>query len=298
MENIIINSSFDNYPIHILESSVENPKGVIQMIHGMEEYKERYLYLINKFNEAGYSVVISDIRGHGKHLEINELGYFSKRKPQKALVIDQETILEYIKENYNDCPIYLFAHSMGTMITRNLLQKNSISYSKVILCGAPVYNPACRIGSMIASTINLFKSHKKGKFLFKMTVKGYSKKSGAVRTKLDWLSYNEQNIDNYLKDPYCGFKFTNNAFMAMIKLMKTMDKKIINKNTIPNLLVIAGDNDPVPGYEKGIDTIIARLKKAGYNNIEKKIIPHARHEIINEDSKDSTIEYLISFYQA
>jgi len=296
MENIIINSLYDNYPLHLLESSVENPKGVVQIVHGMEEYKERYLYFIQKLNQAGYNVVISDLRGHGRHLQKEELGYFSKKKPELSLIRDQETILEYIKDKYNDLSIYLFAHSMGTMISRNLLQKNSISYSKVVLSGAPVYSSACKIGSVIASIINKANDHKKSKTLFKSTVKGYSTAVKNARTKLDWLSYNEKNVDDYFADPYCGFKFTNNGYKAMIKLMTTMDKKIINKNIIPPVLVIAGDNDPVPGYEAGVDKIISRLKKAGYSDVSKEMITHARHEILNEDSKDLTIDSIINFY--
>ncbi|MGM9972229.1 MAG: alpha/beta fold hydrolase [Anaeroplasmataceae bacterium] len=297
MENIIINSKFDNYEIHLLTSIVENHKGIVMMAHGMEEYKERYVYFINKLNEKGYSCIIADMRGHGLHLTYNELGYFSKKKPNKALVLDMESILEYITESYPSTNLYLFAHSMGTVISRNFLQKNSISFKKVILCGAPTYNPLCRIAIPLARIINIFKGKKKAKLLRNLALGPYSKAIENAKTKLDWLSVSESNINDYFKDQYCGFGFKNNGYLALFKLMKTMDKKIINKNIIPPILLISGSGDPVPGFDKGLNRIIHRCNKAGYKDITNIVIDNARHELLNEDNKDESINIIINFLE-
>ena len=53
-----------NLELHIFE--VPNAKAVVQVIHGMEEHQGRYEKFIRVLNENGFSVVSSDMRGHGK----------------------------------------------------------------------------------------------------------------------------------------------------------------------------------------------------------------------------------------
>lgn len=297
MENIILESKYDNYKLHLLISEVSSPKGIIHMIHGMEEYKERYIYFIEKLNQEGYTCVISDMRGHGRHLSDEELGYFSKKNPNKALILDQETILEYIKNKYINVPILLFSHSMGTIISRNLLQNNSKYYQKVILCGAPCYNSMCHLGVFIANTICLKKDKEKAKLLANLALGGYVKSVKNRKTHLDWLSISDENVKNYKDDHFCGFGFKNNGYKALFKLMSSMNKKLKNKDNIPEVLLIVGEGDPVPGFSKGRKDIVKRLYKQGYNIISTNVVLNARHEILNEVNKDSSIETMIKFYK-
>ena len=54
----------------------KEPKGILQISHGMSEYKERYLPFMKYFAEAGYVVAIHDCRGHGKSVRTKkDLGY-------------------------------------------------------------------------------------------------------------------------------------------------------------------------------------------------------------------------------
>ena len=49
MENITL-KSIDGYNLSLAIYESKNPKGYVQMIHGMQEHKERYEYFINKLN--------------------------------------------------------------------------------------------------------------------------------------------------------------------------------------------------------------------------------------------------------
>lgn len=297
LKEIIINSKYDGYNLHLLINEVEKPKAIIQMVHGMEEYKERYIYFMERLASEGYTTVISDMRGHGKHLNSNELGYFSKKNPNKALIKDQESILEYIKKTYPNTPLLLFSHSMGTIISRNFLQEHSSDYEKVIFCGAPCYNSMCHVGVMLANTVCLFKDNKKAKLLSKLALGGYAKAIKNRESHLDWISSSKENVKNYKNDPYCGFGFKNNGYKALFKLMSSMNKSLKNKSKIPEVLLIVGEGDPVPGFSKGQKDIVKRLYKQGYNIISTNVVEDARHEILNEINKDETIEYMIKFYK-
>ena len=72
MENIKLNS-IDNYELSLNIYEVENSKGYIQVIHGMQEHQNRYQSLAMELNKVGYTVITSDIRGHG--VNAKELGY-------------------------------------------------------------------------------------------------------------------------------------------------------------------------------------------------------------------------------
>ena len=58
--------SFDNTEIYCrLWDDVENPKGVIQLVHGMSEYAGRYDEFARYLNSRGYIVFGDDHRAHG-----------------------------------------------------------------------------------------------------------------------------------------------------------------------------------------------------------------------------------------
>ena len=43
IEKLKINSIHDGLPLDILIATCNNPKAIVQIVHGMCEYKERYL---------------------------------------------------------------------------------------------------------------------------------------------------------------------------------------------------------------------------------------------------------------
>ena len=45
---------------------VDNPKGVVQIAHGMQEYSKTYFKFAQFLNKKGYIVYMIDQRGHGK----------------------------------------------------------------------------------------------------------------------------------------------------------------------------------------------------------------------------------------
>lgn len=79
--------------------------------------------------------------------------------------------------------------------------------------------------------------------------------------------------------------------------MRSMNKSLKDKNKIPEVLLIVGEGDPVPGFSKGQNNIVKRLYKQGYNIISTNVVEDARHEILNEINKDDTIDYIIKFYK-
>lgn len=300
MKEIIINSNYDNLKLNLNVYEVQNPVAVVQVIHGMMEHQLRYQELATKLNSIGLTVITSDLRGHGHKTTDEDLGYMGDKKPWEALISDQLTITKHIKDNYPNLPIYLFGHSMGTIITRNLLQKNDNLYQKVILSGAPCNQPLAKIGIIVANIIGLFKGQRyKSKLLENMTLGPFNKSIKNPKTSSDWLSYNEINVFNYSEDKYCGFPFTVSAYKALYHLLCSMSKRkkyqVLNKN-LP-ILMIVGKDDPCTGGVKGVKGSLKLLYNLGYN-ISAQSYDDMRHEILNEKNPEYVYNDIIHFFQS
>lgn len=296
MEKIVLKAT-DGYELDVHVFKVEKPKAVVQLIHGMEEHQERYENFVKFLNENGFSVVTSNMRGHGENAPT--LGYFKDKGGYKLLISDELTITNYIKQNFEGVPIYIFAHSMGTIITRVLLQENSGLYSKVVLSGYPNYQAATGIGILLTNVIKFFKGAKyKSKLVNKLSVGSFNKQIKNPKTSVDWVCANEETVKNYIADPLCGFGFTVSAFNDLFNLVKLMHqpKRYVNVNTSLPFLLLRGANDPCVGGEKGSANSINTLKKAGFANINAKVYNGMRHEILNETKNALVYADALSFY--
>ena len=70
-----IESEADGLDISVLAVIPEEHR-VLQLVHGMSEYKERYLPFMEYMAKKGYVCVIHDHRGHGKSVRpLDDLGY-------------------------------------------------------------------------------------------------------------------------------------------------------------------------------------------------------------------------------
>ena len=47
-------------------------RGILQLVHGMSEYKERYLPFMEYMTQQGFLTIIHDHRGHGKSVRRKE----------------------------------------------------------------------------------------------------------------------------------------------------------------------------------------------------------------------------------
>ena len=294
MKNITL-KAIDNYELSLAVYEAKNAKGYVQIIHGMQEHKERYEYFANKLLENGYTVVVSDTRGHGYNAPI--LGYTAEKNGNKLILEDQKLITEYIKNTYQIDKVILFGHSMGSIVARNLLQTETNNYSCVVLSGYPNYQSAVKLGLLIAKAIRKIKGGKYySKLLTNLSVGSFNKKIKNPKTKVDWLSVNEDNVEEYINDPYSGHKFLTSSFIDLFQLMVNMNKVSNYKNvkSIP-LLLLRGMEDPCTGGNKGSFNSIKTLSKAGLRNITELKYENMRHEILNEKDKDLVIKDILNF---
>ena len=271
-------------------------KGVVQILHGMCEHKERYYDFMKYLASNGYVAVIHDHRGHGK--SINEkyvLGYFGNDKD--VLVKDSYLVTKYIKEKYKGLKITLFGHSMGSLVARRYISFYDNEVDKLILCGTPTYNPLSKLGIILAKIVGLIKGdYYRSNLLNNLSLGTYSKKFDNPN---GWISSNPKIIKKYETDERCGFTFTVNGFKVLFNMMdKVYNKKeYIFKNRKLPIFIIGGMDDPVVNGENKFNHLINFLKDIGYKRINGKLYEGLRHELLNEVDKDMVYKDILQFIE-
>lgn len=295
MEKVILTSEGYALSLAVFESA--DAKAAVQVVHGMEEHKERYYAFAEYLAEKGFTVVVSDLRGHGEDAPL--LSHIADDDGETLLIQDQKAIADYIGERFPGLPIILFGHSMGTIISRVLMQEDA-RWLAVALSGYVNPNPASGIAVKMGSVVRKMKGPKGySGMLTKLALGPYVKSVPDRKTDLDWLSYNEDNIMKYIDDPLCGEEFTVGSYQALFRLLDKMGKadEYRDVNAAMPILLIAGADDPCTGGEKGRAASKEVLEKAGYADVRVITYDHMRHEILNETEKDKVYEDLKSFFE-
>ena len=268
------------YSLSLAVFEAADAKAVIQVIHGMEEHKERYYDFAAFLAENGFNVVISDLRGHGSDAPV--LSHIADEHGDDLLIEDQQVITGYIGSRFPGLPILIFAHSMGTIIARVLLQTDSGRYA-----------------AALGNSTKLLKGSKgHSSMLTKLALGAYATSIENRKTNLDWLSYDTENVRKYIEDPLCGVEFSIGSYCALFNLLNRMGKTKEYRKVRAEMpiLLIAGRDDPCTGGDKGRADSRSSLSSAGFNKVSVITYDHMRHEILNE--KDHRVyEDLLDFFK-
>lgn len=278
----------------------EHTRASVFIIHGMEEHKERYVPFAEYLKEHDIAVLIYDLPGHGD-IPKEDMGWFGEKDGWKELIRSAVDAAMTLKKEVPGVPLFCLGHSMGSMIARNFLQRYSELIDGLILSGAPCYQPGASAGKAVAKMIAL-KNGKKGhsKVLDSLSTGSFAKTIENPRTELDWLSYDEANVDAYIADEKCGVPFTVQGYIDLFELTSRMhDVKAYNvvKPELP-ILIATGEDDPCTGGIKGVQDSVGTLVSAGYHCVETKTYPHMRHEILNETEHMQVYEDILNWIEA
>ena len=135
-------------------------------------------------------------------------------------------------------------------------------------------------------------------FYIKSSLGGFNSRFKDVITSNDWLSRDKLSVENYTKDPLCGFVVSNQLWADVIEGIESVFKKenleLLNKN-IP-FLVLSGTHDPVSNMGKGAIELNECLK---FHECQSEIylVEGARHEALNETNKMTTYNYILDFLE-
>lgn len=297
MENFDI---IDRYQTKVYGNKWEIKKANANVVimHGMAEHSGRYDDFANFLNSKGFNVYALDHKGHKlntkEELGEDELGVWNKKSFELCVdrVKDEIDIV-----NRNGLPTYVFSHSMGSFMGQMLIEKYPGIVDKIVLCGSSSKQGVYKLGKILAH-IHCFgkKLSKKSYFLNKVAFSSYNKRIKKPNTKFDWLSVNEENVNIYMQDPYCGFVPSRGFFLSFMDgLVNIFKKRNIKKiNTDTQILIIAGEEDPVGGYGKFVRALQRQYTSRKISS-DMILYKSLRHEILNEKENAQIYEDILSF---
>ena len=265
--------------------------GILQMCHGMVEYIDRYdefaVYLAGK----GFYVVGHDHLGHGKSVQSQEdYGHFDEVKGNRYLIGDIHMLRQRTMKKYPGLPYFIMGHSMGSFLVRQYLTLYGQGLAGAIIMGTGYQPlPVILAGQLLCKILAAFKGWRHRSRLVDGLCLGiyrsHFKSGGGVG---DWTTSDREMWEKYTKDPLCNFRFTLAGYYQMLEGMKSLVKAGSVKRIPKELPVffVAGEDDPVGAFGKGVRKIYAKYKASGLEKTDLKLYRDDRHEILNETDRD------------
>ena len=275
-----------NIAYYIFENKTGNPKGIVQISHGMLDYILRYGELIDYLTNAGFVVCGCDDLGHGNTSKSKETdGFFATKNGDKFVLNDLHHLSLIIKEKYSKIPFFLLGHSMGSFFARAYASAFPTELDGLILCGTSGKVFGTGLGIQILNLVMMFKGKKQYCTLIEnLMLSGYFKYIKNVKTGKEWVTSDLTKLSEYENDPRCSFRFTASAYKDMLKTLKMVNTKKWAKSLPKDMaiLICSGAHDPVGNYGKGICGVYKLLEGQKMQDVQMKLYSGARHELHNE----------------
>ena len=278
------------------------PKAVLQIVHGIAEYIERYDGFAEFLTRRGFLVVAEDHMGHGQSIGSEGVqGYFTGG--WFNAVADSYHLLEMTKAEYPELPYVLFGHSMGSFMARTILCKYPDSgIDAAIICGTG-WQPAFALPAVIKIVEGECKKvgeTNPSQRLQNLVFGGYNKRVEHPRTEFDWLTRDAKIVDAYIAHPLCGFTASTGLLRDMMTgiLYIEQPKNLAAMRKDLPVFFIAGGDDPVGSYGKGVRKAADAFRKAGMTDVDVHIYPLCRHELLNEINREEIFGDILQWLSA
>ncbi len=262
-------------------TDLAEPRGVVQVAHGIAEHGRRYDRLARALAAAGYVVHAVDHRGHGLSVTSpDQLGHFDFA----ALVADVAAYGSSLRATYPDLPLFLLAHSMGSFAAQTVVLDHAELYDGVVLSGSTALD-------VLAAEL----AKAEGPVGLEAFNAGFEHRTG-----YEWLSRDEAEVDAYVADPLSGFDLPDEAvpqlFAGAARLGDPAALAGIRKD-LP-VLVTSGAADPISGAGQLVELLGQRYRDAGLTDVTVTLYPEARHEIFNETNRDGITADVVAWLDA
>ncbi len=286
------------YYHRVLPENMDDLKGLVLILHGIEGHGKRYDYVGEVLAENGYAMFAIDHIGHGMTaLDDKQLGDWFPKDFEKNALNCYYLAME-MKRLYPNKPLYIIGNDFGAYFLQYMLNKftETLVPDGAIMIGCGLNNPRqyyLYFRALLHKKI--FHDRFQSNSLFKKRIAFLNKPFHPNRTTYDWLTSDEEEVDKFIIDPKSGFVGTigyyHEYYSNVIKIPEFL-KFRYTPRSIP-LLFLGGDKDTVTRFSKDIKRIYHFYKKKGFEDVSLNIYPGARHDLLFEVNKDEIIDDII-----
>ncbi|MGF0320228.1 alpha/beta fold hydrolase [Nocardia fluminea] len=271
--------SSDGTTIHVrswLPTETE-PRGVVQIAHGMGEHSDRYGHLAERLAGLGFAVYADDHRGHG--LSMGPVPGDLGPDGWNLLVADEVALTGILRDRHPGLPLTLIGHSLGSFAVQQYLLDHSGLVDEVVLSGTTAVDGL--FGEIAAAGGDL--------------IGFFNAEFQPTRTDADWISRDEAQVDAYNADPWCGFAIdeANMGLLAANAGTRLSDPSPVRAD-LP-IYVMVGDKDPLNSKLRLSDLLVQRYRDAGLADLTYRVYADARHEVLNETNRDEVEADLLAW---
>jgi len=215
--------------------------------------------------EQGYNVYANDHRIHGKSVKSNDhLGFYDGEDYFSDAIFDMRKLSKIIKEEHPNKKIILFGHSMGSLLSREYVTKYGDDLEALILSGTAGFMKGIGAVGLFSAKFfgKLHGKHRSNEILKNLFFNQFNKKFKPNRTKVDWISSDENQVDLFEADPLRIEDFSLSVFLDILKGMKR---------------------------------VAINYKKAGITDLTLKLYEGGRHEMLNEVNRNEVEKDLLNW---
>jgi alpha-beta hydrolase superfamily lysophospholipase len=256
------------------------PRGIVQVTHGMGEHLLRYEPLATALTQAGFVVVGQDHRGHGATAQDGKWGVLGAGGWDE-LVRDIGRLSDTIRADLPGLPLVLLGHSMGSFAAQQHVLDHSDELAGLVLTGTAALD-------LLEPALNLDEP---------LDLSAFNAPFEPARTDFDWLSRDEAQVDAYVADPRCGFGLSEvdgKQMFVSARQVADVERLARLRHDLPVYLAV-GEHDPVNGQLALVHGLVQRLEQAGLSDVTLKVYEGARHEVFNETNRDEVVSDLLAW---
>lgn len=288
----------DGHQIQVYIWPNHQAKAWVHINHGMAEHAKRYQHFAEQLIMAGYAVVAHNHRGHGES-ETTQLGSYAKDLGWTKVLKDLETVRDEVCNA--TLPYYLFGHSMGSFIVQSYLANSTRKIDGLVLSGSNLQSVLLSKAGKFVAKIERKRlgKDKSSRLLQFLSFGTFNQAFKPNRTEFDWLSRDNQQVDQYISDPLCGFSCSTGLWHDFLSALADLYSKGALEKVQSNLpiFIIGGSQDPVGMMGKGLPKLANAYKKAGQKQVSLKLYEKGRHEMLNENNQPEVIKDLIGWFE-
>lgn len=266
-------------------------RAVVLIAHGAAEHVGRYDRLAQLLVDDGCAVYAPDQRAHGRTADRHGTLGVARPGGWQAMIDDLIAIADDLASRHAGTPLVLVGHSMGSMLSRHVMHRAGARFAGFALSGMTETVPADPDLLALLAAVEEGEGADAPSAIFSGMFDGFNDAFAAdvaAPTGYEWLSRDQDEVQIYADDPWCGIDLSNGFVTDMLGgAGELAGAEAVDE--IPGgrpILLIAGDDDPVGGNGAALPALAAALEAAGKGPVTAHHYAGGRHEMLNETNRD------------